>query len=57
MNMRELETLLFYMWQLKLGTIGEVVYIKRHFKIDSNKGLLDKLCELYNSDYYLDLIK
>lgn len=55
MNRHDFDLLMFYCWQLKLYTLGELAYVKNFFNITSNKALLEKLAELYNGEYYNDL--
>lgn len=52
MDKQQLDDLMFYCWQLKITTLLQLANFKQQYNIKTNEQLLDKLCKLYNSNYY-----
>lgn len=55
MDSLQQQYLMFYCKQLKITTAKQLQDFINKYSITNNTQLINKLCRLYNSDYYLQI--
>lgn len=49
------EDIFFYMWQLKIKTLGELFQFATEQRCENGQDLINALCKAYNSEDYLNI--